>query len=90
MLIKFAILAVLLAATWVLISIVARPHWNAGTSCSRVIGPDGVECDSWSFTAGYANTLLGRTVGRFEVARAQAKYSRQQRKRKAIKARASD
>lgn len=90
MLSKLAILAMLLGAAWMLISIMARPHWNASVSCARVIGADGVERDSWSFSAGYANTLLGQTVGKFMVARAQAKFSQQRRMREAAKLRATN
>jgi hypothetical protein len=81
----YSILAALVIAAVLctLISALARPHWNAGVSCSRVVGVDGLERDSWSFHAGYANTLLGNTMGKFKVAQARAKFNRQQRKRDA-------
>jgi len=90
MLSKLAILAALLGVAWMLISMMARPHWNASVSCNRVIGHDGVERDSWSFSAGYANTFLGKTIGRFKVARARKKYSGQQNMRVAAMSRETD
>lgn len=83
----FAIAAVCLGVMWIVLSILARPHWDASVSCQRVLGSDGVERDSWSFSGGYANTLLGQTVGRFKAWRARRKFSRQQRRREAAKAR---
>lgn len=51
-------------------------HWETNVQCQRVIAIDGSESDRWSFSGSTANTLIGRTLGRWVVARRSAQFWR--------------
>ena len=78
-----ALFVALIALAATLASRQTQQHFHAYTDCRRVIGHDGRERDQWSFSGGWANTLIGQTVGRVYVGLASARFDRQQRKRKA-------
>lgn len=71
-----ALVIALLALFVTLVSRQTKQHFYAYSSCSHEIGPDGQERDCWQFHSGFANTLIGRTVGRVYIALAHAKYQR--------------
>lgn len=52
-----SIIALVVAGLALLIAILSndtQQHFHARSECNRVIGLDGVERDSWSFTSGIA------------------------------------
>lgn len=55
-------------------------HFYAHSQCSRVLGQDGQERDSWSFSSGHSNALIGRTIGPIYIAMARAKHNRLERR----------
>lgn len=80
---SLALVVALIALAVTLPSQQTQQHYHAHTECRRVIGHDGRERDQWSFSGGWANTLIGQTVGRVYVGLASARFDRQQRKRDA-------
>lgn len=54
-------------------------HCYAYSECRRAVGPDGVERDQWSFSAGHSNTFIGNTLGPIFIAIARANYERRRR-----------
>ncbi len=76
----FALFVASFALIITLLSASTQQHFYAHSQCSRVIGQDGQEHDSWSFTFGHSNTLIGRTIGRLFIAVAHAKHARMIRK----------
>lgn len=76
----FSLLVASLALIITILSSSTQQHFNAHSQCSRVIGRDGQERDSWSFTSGHNNTLIGHTIGRVFIAVAYAKHVRLMRK----------
>ncbi len=78
-----AIFALLVASLALIITVLGsstQQHFYAHSQCSRIIGRDGQERDSWSFTSGHSNTLIGHTIGRFFIAVAYGKHIRMARK----------
>lgn len=53
-----------------------QQHFYAYSSCRRVVGTDGQQRESWSFTSGRANTLLGRVIGPIFIALAHMRHER--------------
>jgi CDP-diacylglycerol pyrophosphatase len=80
---SLALVVALIALAVTLASQQTQQHYHAHTECRRVIGHDGRKRDKWSFSGGWANTLIGQTVGRVYVGLASARFDRQQRKRDA-------
>lgn len=83
MTLTIAIFALLVASLALIITVLGsstQQHFYAHSQCSRVIGRDGQERDSWSFTSGHKNTLIGYTIGRLFIAVAQANHARMVRK----------
>jgi hypothetical protein len=76
----FSLLVASLALIITILSSSTQQHFYAHSQCSRVIGRDGQERDSWSFTSGHNNTLIGHTIGRVFIAVAHAKHIRMTRK----------
>lgn len=76
----FSLLVASLALVITILSSSTQQHFYAHSQCSRVIGRDGQERDSWSFTSGHNNTLIGHTIGRDFIAVAYAKHVRLMRK----------
>lgn len=72
----FALLVACLALIITILSSSTQQHFYANSECCRVIGRDGQERDSWSFTSGHNNTLIGYTIGRFFIAVAHVKHAR--------------
>lgn len=71
----FALFVASLALIITILSTSTQQHYYAYSQCSRVIGRDGQERDSWSFTSGHKNTLIGYTIGRLFIAVAYAKHA---------------
>lgn len=76
----FALLVASLALIITILSSSTQQHFYAHSQCSRVIGRDGQERDSWSFSSRHKNTLIGHTIGRIFIAVAYAKHVRMTRK----------
>lgn len=76
----FSLFVASLALIITILSSSTQQHFYAHSQCSRVIGRDGQERDSWSFTSGHNNTLIGHTIGRGFIAVAYAKHARLMRK----------
>ncbi len=76
----FSLLVASLALIITILSSSTQQHFHTHSQCSRVIGRDGQERDSWSFTSGHNNTLIGHTIGRVFIAVAYAKHARLMRK----------
>ena len=76
----FSLLVASLALIITILSSSTQQHFYADSQCSRVIGRDGQERDSWSFTSGHNITLIGHTIGRVFIAVAYAKHVRLMRK----------
>lgn len=47
----------------------------AYSACRKVQGADGVQRDSWSFTSGHDNSLIGRTIGPLYIAVARMRHN---------------
>lgn len=83
MTLTIAIFALFVASFALIITIRSasiKQHFYAHSKCSRVIGRDGQERDSWSFTSGHKHTLIGYSIGRLFIAVAYAKHARTVRK----------
>lgn len=76
----FALFVASLALIIKILSASTRQHFYAYSQCSRVIGRDDQERDSWSFRSEHKNTLIGHTIGRLFIAVAYAKHARMIRK----------
>ncbi len=76
----FALFVASLALIITFLSSSTQQHFYAHSQCSRVIGRDGQERDSWSFSSGHNNTLIGYTLVRLFIAVAYAKHVRMTRK----------
>ncbi len=76
----FALFVASLALIITILSSSTQQHFYAHSQCSRVIGRDGQERDSCSFSSGRNNTLIGHTFGRLFIAVAYAKHVRMTRK----------
>lgn len=76
----FALFVASFALIITLLSASTQKQFYAHSQCSRVIGRDGQERDSWSFSSGHKNTLIGCTIGRLFIAVAYAKHARMVRK----------
>ena len=76
-------LAALLIALCVLrlaLLVWASKHATASISYYRTVGEDGVERDALSFSSGHDHSLIGRTLGRWYISRAERAYRRAQRR----------
>lgn len=80
---SLALVVALISLSVTLASRQTQQHFHVHTECRRVVGHDGRERDQWSFSGGWANTLIGQTVGRVYVGLASARFDRRQRKRDA-------
>lgn len=76
----FALFAASLALNITILHASTQQHFYANSQCSHVIGRDSQERDSWSFSSGHKNTLIGHTIGRLFIAVAYAKHTRMIRK----------
>ncbi len=80
-----SILALIVALAALIITLASastRSHFDAYSQARIEIGPDGQERESWSFSASRANTFIGATIGRVYIALVEAKFNRDQRKRR--------
>lgn len=74
-----SIAALVLSLLALLVTLTSRQttqHFYAYSSCRREVSADGKERESWSFTSGYANTFIGRTVGPLYIAIARLRHKR--------------
>jgi hypothetical protein len=76
----FALLAASLALIVTILGSSTQQHFYVHSQCSRVIGLNGQERDSRSFSSRHKNTLIGHTIGRIFIAVAYAKHVRMARK----------